>query len=60
MQMSDEPTVDNEAAADQNHPLLGQRVVGGDRPRERRPPRQSDVGYVRPPIGEQTFIPEIY
>ncbi len=24
------------------------------------PPRQSDVGYVRPPIGEQTFIPEIY
>lgn len=24
------------------------------------PPRQSDEGYVRPPIGEQTFVPEIY
>jgi polyphosphate kinase 2 (PPK2 family) len=24
------------------------------------PPRQSDVGYVRPPISDQTFIPDHY
>jgi polyphosphate kinase len=24
------------------------------------PPRQSDIGYVRPPITEQTFVPEVY
>lgn len=24
------------------------------------PPRQKDIGYVRPPITDQTFIPEIY
>ncbi len=24
------------------------------------PERQSDVGYVRPPIAEQTFVPEVY
>ncbi len=24
------------------------------------PPRQSDAGYVRPPIGEQTFVPAVY
>jgi polyphosphate kinase 2 len=24
------------------------------------PPRQEEVGYVRPPIGEQTFVPEVY
>ena len=24
------------------------------------PPRQPDGGYVRPPIGEQTFVPEVY
>ncbi|HYM83492.1 MAG TPA: polyphosphate kinase 2 [Candidatus Dormibacteraeota bacterium] len=24
------------------------------------PPRQEDKGYVRPPIGEQTFVPEVY
>jgi polyphosphate kinase 2 len=24
------------------------------------PPRQSDIGYVRPPIDTQTFIPEVY
>ncbi len=24
------------------------------------PPRQSEVGYVRPPLSDQTFIPEIY
>jgi len=24
------------------------------------PPRQDDVGYVRPPVSEQTFVPEIY
>jgi polyphosphate kinase 2 len=24
------------------------------------PPRQSDKGYVRPPIGEQTFVPDHY
>lgn len=24
------------------------------------PPRQSDVGYVRPPMTDQTFIPEVY
>lgn len=24
------------------------------------PPRQPDVGYVRPPLAEQTFIPDVY
>ncbi len=24
------------------------------------PPRQSDLGYVRPPITDQTFVPEVY
>jgi len=24
------------------------------------PPRQDDIGYVRPPISDQTFVPEIY
>jgi polyphosphate kinase len=24
------------------------------------PPRQGDVGYVRPPITDQTFVPEVY
>ena len=24
------------------------------------PPRQTDIGYVRPPITDQTFVPEIY
>ena len=24
------------------------------------PPRQKDVGYVRPPITEQTFIPDVF
>lgn len=24
------------------------------------PPRQSDRGYVRPPITDQTFVPEVY
>lgn len=24
------------------------------------PPRQKDLGYVRPPLNEQTFVPEIY
>ncbi|GAB4442985.1 MAG: polyphosphate kinase 2 [Anaerolineae bacterium] len=24
------------------------------------PPRQQDIGYVRPPITDQTFIPEVY
>jgi polyphosphate kinase len=24
------------------------------------PPRQADAGYVRPPINEQTFIPDVY
>jgi polyphosphate kinase 2 len=24
------------------------------------PPRQPDPGYVRPPLGDQTFVPEIY
>lgn len=24
------------------------------------PPRQSDQGYIRPPITDQTFVPEIY
>ncbi len=24
------------------------------------PPRQEDVGYVRPPIDDQTFVPEVY
>jgi polyphosphate kinase 2 (PPK2 family) len=24
------------------------------------PPRQTDAGYVRPPLTEQTFVPEVY
>jgi hypothetical protein len=24
------------------------------------PPRQDDSGYIRPPISEQTFVPENY
>jgi hypothetical protein len=24
------------------------------------PPRQDDIGYVRPPITDQTFVPEVY
>jgi hypothetical protein len=24
------------------------------------PPRQADIGYVRPPITDQTFVPEVY
>jgi len=24
------------------------------------PPRQEDIGYIRPPIGDQTFVPEVY
>jgi hypothetical protein len=24
------------------------------------PPRQDDEGYVRPPVEEQTFVPEVY
>ena len=24
------------------------------------PPRQEDVGYIRPPLSDQTFIPEVY
>lgn len=24
------------------------------------PPRQKDIGYVRPPLSDQTFVPEIY
>lgn len=24
------------------------------------PPRQKDIGYVRPPISDQTFVPEVY
>lgn len=24
------------------------------------PPRQKDIGYVRPPISDQTFVPELY
>ena len=24
------------------------------------PPRQDDIGYVRPPMSDQTFIPEKY
>jgi polyphosphate kinase len=24
------------------------------------PPRQEDAGYVRPPITDQTFVPEVY
>ena len=26
----------------------------------RLPPRQADAGYVRPPMGDQTFVPEVY
>lgn len=24
------------------------------------PPRQSDTGYVRPPMTDQTFVPEVH
>ena len=24
------------------------------------PPRQKDIGYVRPPFTDQTFVPEVY
>jgi polyphosphate kinase len=24
------------------------------------PPRQKDKGYIRPPITDQTFVPEVY
>ena len=24
------------------------------------PPRQDDKGYVRPPMTDQTFVPEVY
>ena len=24
------------------------------------PPRQPDAGYVRPPMSDQTFVPEVY
>ena len=24
------------------------------------PPKQSDVGYIRPPVSDQTFVPEVY
>ena len=24
------------------------------------PPREPERGYVRPPMGEQTFVPEVY
>jgi hypothetical protein len=24
------------------------------------PPRQDDIGYVRPPISDQTFVSELY
>ncbi len=24
------------------------------------PPRQADAGYVRPPLTDQTFVPEVY
>lgn len=30
------------------------------RPKIVLPPRQRDKGYVRPPIGEQTFVPQVY
>ncbi|HET9520082.1 MAG TPA: hypothetical protein VFO73_03455, partial [Candidatus Limnocylindrales bacterium] len=26
----------------------------------RLPPRQTDAGYVRPPLTDQTFVPEVY
>ena len=29
-------------------------------PRIKLPPRQSDGGYLRPPMDDQTFVPEIY
>ena len=30
------------------------------RPKISLPPRQKDRGYVRPPIGDQTFVPKVY
>ena len=29
-------------------------------PKLKLPPRQIDAGYVRPPIGDQTFVPEVF
>jgi polyphosphate kinase 2 len=29
-------------------------------PKVELPPRQKDIGYIRPPISEQTFVPEIF
>lgn len=29
-------------------------------PKIELPPRQKNIGYIRPPIGEQTFVPEIF
>ena len=26
---------------------------------DQAPPRQSDVGYVRPPVTDQTFVPDV-
>jgi polyphosphate kinase 2 len=31
-----------------------------DPPQIDLPPRQDDTGYVRPPVDEQTFVPEVY
>jgi hypothetical protein len=29
-------------------------------PKLKLPPRQPDPGYIRPPLTDQTFVPEIY
>ena len=31
-----------------------------DRPPIELPPRRTDISYVRPPMGEQTYVPEEY
>jgi polyphosphate kinase len=43
------------------HHLLSQVPYGEPAsPAIRLPPRQDDAGYVRPPLDEQTFVPEVY
>ncbi len=43
------------------HHLLSMVPYGEpESPEIRLPPRQDDTGYVRPPVEEQTFVPEVY
>jgi hypothetical protein len=31
-----------------------------DHPQLELPPRQDETGYIRPPLTDQTFVPEVY